>query len=693
LAACNRTTVEYGKNLLDNPHIERESAMSSSIPGWTRSETGTITWDQISGGSSHNFPTMIFRLDNAGVNFSYVSQRVDVERGAYYRLSGWIQVNRAFSSMSGAFIGILEDTDFVLRQGTDFQNVQNDFVQYVVYFQNVNFSSINIIAAVGLERDQSDGAAYFAGLSLEKVAEDTIAMGTIIHPLVRNRFGMGLADGFSMTSVILLTFATIAVLAYAYYLIKKNLKQDELSKFSKKESKSKGKLSSQTVFLLILAGAFVIRFLMQILVEGHLMEIRHLSEIAIRLAGGNWGTAYNQNTTIIQGSVTPGYMYILSLLGLFANWTGINPDNIGMAVLIKLPAIIADIIAVAVIFNMAMRYSKRASYAYIWAGLYAFLPTIFFASAGWGSAESFLGLFLLLALNAGLQKKFVSSTIFFTLAIVFSALAVHFIPLFAIFIGYSAYKYELERKKIIVTAAACFLGWFGIAIPFITGNMFGINGQFFFLFTLYNSFIKVWTGGAFSPAVRNTTQNAFNVFGLFNRNMIHYEDIAGTFSIIVILTILTAVVMMFWKKKNRADLLLLTAFAFAMLHTFTVGMTPTSMIFMLVLMLAYVVITNERRVFYCFAGFSVLKLLNMAQIMSISGYLGGSIIQRPENFSPNDPLMIIGSLIMVFLTLYFAFVTYDISYKNRLKFILPLGNYQEDGIAMQFIRKIYVKQK
>jgi hypothetical protein len=91
---------------------------------------------------------------------------------------------------------------------------------------------------------------------------------------------------------------------------------------------------------------------------------------------------------------TPGYLYVLYLVGLVGNATG----NIGD--LIKIPPILADVALGWLVWSMVQEAGGSRRAALVGAGLVVFNPVSWYDSVLWGQVDSFGVVFLLLGVRA-----------------------------------------------------------------------------------------------------------------------------------------------------------------------------------------------------------------------------------------------------------------------------------------------------
>lgn len=90
---------------------------------------------------------------------------------------------------------------------------------------------------------------------------------------------------------------------------------------------------------------------------------------------------------------TPGYLYVLWLVGFVGNVLG------GVGALIKLPAILGDIVLGALVYRMASELGASERRATLGAAIVVINPVTWFDSVIWGQVDSFGVVFLLLSIR------------------------------------------------------------------------------------------------------------------------------------------------------------------------------------------------------------------------------------------------------------------------------------------------------
>lgn len=181
-------------------------------------------------------------------------------------------------------------------------------------------------------------------------------------------------------------------------------------------------------FLIILISLGLLTRLMLIPLPGFKIDIGDWFAWSIRLSHFNFAQFYSKD---VFTDYTPGYLYVLSLLG-FLKTLLLIPDNI-FYLLLKTPAIIADLIIGIIIYKEVQKYVSR-KIALLTLSATIFNPVFIFNSSIWGQIDSILTVFMLVAVIALKKNKLILSSIFFGLALLVKPQALALLPLFAFFL-------------------------------------------------------------------------------------------------------------------------------------------------------------------------------------------------------------------------------------------------------------------
>ncbi|MBV9737222.1 MAG: phospholipid carrier-dependent glycosyltransferase, partial [Candidatus Eremiobacteraeota bacterium] len=173
----------------------------------------------------------------------------------------------------------------------------------------------------------------------------------------------------------------------------------------------------------------------------------------------------------------PGYFYILWVIGhLYGPLQHADPSYVWLRFLIKLPAIVMDLINTILIYGIVRRFADQR-YALGAAALYILNPAVIFISAAWGQVDSVAGGFALAALYALLRSDDAPSDVRRTELIVLAWLALAYsilikpqaailVPLFIAFAFVSAEQRAARLRGLIAgVIGGIMLAWL-LALPF-----------------------------------------------------------------------------------------------------------------------------------------------------------------------------------------------------------------------------------
>ena len=363
--------------------------------------------------------------------------------------------------------------------------------------------------------------------------------------------------------------------------------------------------------------------------------------------------------------LTPiGSLYLLWAMGALASPLKLVTGGMGFSIFLKIPAVLADLVIVFLIFYLANRKYNQYISA-LFAGVFAVVPTFFFLSAGLGAYASVGILFILLSLISLLDKKYVMGVVYFAIALLFSTEALLLLPLLLAYLVYVFFKSDDYKMGISISLTSCIIGLYLISIPFILSH-----------FTEGHPFIVVERYCQAFLAHNGFTENAFTIYGLFGLGAAEANTVSYVFNGILVGLMMIYVIMAFFKAKSRLDLLLLSAFVFVFTFVMTSAADVLLLYFALALLLLYGALVGDRRVLKLFGGLTLTTLLNTAYAMMIGGYFGVGTNSALVYMTAGDPVLIVFSAVNLLLLAYFAYITASICIKEEVKGVKVIeGNY------------------
>lgn len=357
----------------------------------------------------------------------------------------------------------------------------------------------------------------------------------------------------------------------------------------------------------ILFGAFLLRGLLSLLVYGHPTDISCFMAWSNALAENGPAAFY---TSGMFADYPPGYMYVLWLTGSIAKMLGLTYGSAGYVLLTKMPAILADLGAAYLVYQMAAKRGASlgkaegsGTLALVLAAVVAFNPAMAFISGGWGQIDQVLTLLLVAVVALFLKKKVILAGLVYGAAILVKPQALMAGPLFAA--AYFAYGKDEGWKGLLRTLAAvvsAVAALFVLSLPFRGGQE-----------PLW--FLEKLLGTATSYPYASI--EAFNLFALLGGNWADVNQTPFLFSFKIWGTILICLsvafsAFLYLKGRKREPHALTLSLAFLLTAIFMLGhyMHERYLFPALLLLLVAFIAYGDRRIFISFAWLTCSLLFN-----------------------------------------------------------------------------------
>jgi len=439
----------------------------------------------------------------------------------------------------------------------------------------------------------------------------------------------------------LVVILALILFAFSYRYFEKNMNQPNI----------KNELSYLPLFLLSIA--FLVRIVISFIFPGHPTDIVCFQGWAITLADNGLNTFY---TSGMFADYPPGYMYILWFIGEIAKLFRIPAQTPLYILLIKLPAILADLISAYFIYRFAQKKQFANHISLILMGIFAFNPLFIFLSGGWGQIDSLLTLFLLIFLYFYMRDAIIPAGIVFGISILMKPQALIFAPLFL-----SAYIVRMVRLGIkkqlvptLVSVLSAFVIIFLLSLPFQgTQEPDWLLGKYFLTATSYPY----------------ASVEAFNLPALLGGNWVNASNTAIFFSyqtwgyiFLVLILIVSVIAYVKFSKKDKSALLLISAFYMSAIFTLVHYMHERYLFPALPMLLLSFIFIKDRRLLISYCWFSISMLLNVLAAYFVAVY--------PElRNNSYHILTIIGSFIEVSAFIYLVKIIIDLVLLNKLNCI------------------------
>ncbi len=645
--ACNNADVEIGKELIKNGDFSQFDENVSKFNDWSANSDRYARYDDY------------LKINNSSANTTYLKQTVEVAKNQIYKVSVDIKIDAALSGKVGAFVGFIENVD---HQFVAQKEKSNGFTTYTFYVKPKNTDTLTITLNLGATGATSKGVVYFDNVSMMAVDQGDVPFNATVTEVTPKTSDKDV-DVPGTVFVVMLTLASVAFILGAYIAIKRiYAKHNAFSNIdesvvARKNEEVKVAWYKNVWFIcaLLMLLTFVIRLIIMLTTYGFGTSLTQMlvtgREVLIKDNG--LITYFEKYPT---STYSPGVVYILTILGAATKNLSINSAS----VLFRFINVLADMAVVAMIYFYGRKQvgNKLSS---VYAALYAVLPFTFVMSGFYSGFESVLVALLVGAVLLMINKKYLATYFVMTLA---SVLDIRALALAPIVVAYFVYMYikDGDIKKFTPNRAKIVFGLVGSVV-------------LAYLLTLPIGFNQIAAGDAFfnfkviMKQLTNVTQYTLYAFGLYGMVAMNGQNaIQGVkiLNLVFTLVLEAYVITLYFKNRNRQELILLASFTLAILAVFTIKVNFTYLVLSLALALIYTMISGDKRMYLISGGISTLGFLNIAQLMNQSGYVSKISTTALVSFPSKDVFYIFFSVVTVILMGYYAYVCYSITNNSKI---------------------------
>lgn len=658
LAGCNQNKTDYDTEIIVNGDFENYNTQESKADTWTVQSGTKANWGRNINDGSNEYDSSLgkyyFYLDNVSSSYQYIYQTIRLEKNATYRLSANVRVDKLSGTAGIYFDGAIETTGIVLKSTTDGWEEQE------MYFTSTVSGEVVIVVAVGLPDTKATGSVYFDNISLQKVNgvdEDTPLS------ILKMKEGYTMADGGSTTFVVLFTLLSAGFCVAMFFLIKSIIKNKPLApnNGTTKADKFLNTMTGNSAqFLYVLLACFAIRFIIVLASAEANDLVASWVELAKGIADKGFVSYYSNSTYESQGII-----WMLGIIGYVGK--ALSFETVGYAILIRMPAVIADIAICYALYSVTAKYqNERMATAYGF--IYAVLPVFFIVGSLYGSLENIAMAFLLLMAISMLNKKYISTGVYYTLALFFSNYALILLPVILLYQIYGLVKDKSSVTKTVVTMVVSFVAFYLLSLPLCWAEV--SSGNVLFVFKKMYGFFN-----AANPLLSDNTFNLYAIFASADKarsSNLFFE--MGNWLLVIAMSGFS--IFHYIRTANRLDLILLSAITIIAYSALGTQASLEIMPIGLLLLLLYIILTPDIRLFVGFSSLATLAFMNIAQYISQSGFISGTDNAGWLSFESKSAFMIIFSILTVGMVFFLIYVMIDITLNSYVKPI-AVGNNNE----------------
>lgn len=384
------------------------------------------------------------------------------------------------------------------------------------------------------------------------------------------------------------------------------------------------------VLLCIFGAGAIIRLVFGLCIRGYRADYGLFTDMFDSLKVSGLGDYYSGDTS---ATLYPIVYFVYLIFGGLANATGLGDFALGTQFAVKLPLIVADLLAAYAVYKLAARYFNNRV-ALTLCAFVCVCPVFFMGSAIWCTPIVFTACFFCFACYFIARKNYIPAIVFATAAAFSSKEGIYIFPIMLVFCMFHFVRAAvnlLQREKSgektlatrnpadVRTVISIPLAFFGsLALAYLLG--------LFMIFDYsYNPFTYIYEF-TLAPLVgwKYFTYNGLSVYAIFNQNGASPAARFPSWVFVGVFTVIIAAVVcvVYFTKRNRATLVMLAAYALFTLQVYYPGSTAIGMQSALIVLLASYALVKDKRLLSVLFVTGLAYVVNAAAVLANAGYIG-----------------------------------------------------------------------
>ncbi|QJD83036.1 phospholipid carrier-dependent glycosyltransferase [Cohnella herbarum] len=563
------------------------------------------------------------------------TQTVSVEPDTLYKLSGWVRVARIDNEgATGANLSVLG----IGTTSPDKKSASGSWeLLELIGRTGAEQLQLTVAVRIGGYGSLNSGKADFDDFRMERLDEAPSGVSVVsFDPVVAQGDGGTVPGPSELASSHAgysgwMVFYGLAYAALGFYLISR-FRNPKANLSDRMPALDKHRVS---IIVLLFGGALLLRIVCAPIIQGHPIDIFDFMAWADRAYHEGLGGFYNGE---VFADYPPGYIYVLYALGMIKSWLGLDPASSTSIILIKFPAIVADLLAGLFIYRLALRHADARS-ALLAALLYVLNPLVFLDSVVWGQMDSVFALFIVIMVYSLHIKRLPTASALFMIAVLIKPQSFMFAPL--LLFSIRSWK---ETAKAVVYALVAFIV---VTLPF------ALQQGPWWIFKHYQAMFGMYPYATF---------NAFNGYALLGANGVETSrkwwgiPFAG-WDILFILAIVGLVGVLMLRSRKDGKIIYAAFLIAVLVFAFKTGLHERYGYMTIPLALMSWIWIRDVRVFGLFLGVTLTNFANVAYVLKYG--------LSQNYFIPNgNGFMNLVSLGNVFLAGYAAWIGYELFIKK-----------------------------
>lgn len=647
-----------GANLIANGSFE-ELDPNGFPSGWTKGmynwDEGVTLFDIVQDGAHEGRGSA--RIRSYGDNDARLEQKVECKPNTVYRLSGWVRAENVPQGSFGVNLSI--ENLFVKTDAVTGTSGADDWSYVEMYGMTGPAQyELNVYARLGFYGDTITGTAYFDDIRLEEAEDIPSGAAIMSFDAAPPEPQAAKTESPNYTAaIIIIALGFMALFAAAMHLRSRNNLPDLAA----------GGHAALTLGLM-LAIAFIVRLLISVIIPGYSNDIACWKGWGARmLSVGPWNF-YSDETFC---DYPPGYMYVLGLMSLIKHIFNVPYDSMLSEMIVKLPAMICDIIMAMLIYKWARR-EKISEGGAVWlAAFYALNPAAIFDSAAWGQIDSLLTLMLFIAIYYCAKGRWIIALPVYLTSALVKPQALMLAPLAAAVLITEIIRAGQKRGKLLAQLGKGLLIAIAAALLIIAPVWGGQKWDW--LISKYTATLSSYNYASI---------NALNIYQLFGLNWVSTEECAplglplNIWSYIVMGISIAYSVFLYVKSRDARTIPLVCALMLMLLFNFTIKMHERYLFPAIMLLALGYMLLKDRRLLMSAALISATQFVNMGLVLQ-------SVNLQPEQRALN----VIVALVNAGIALYACAYAWDICVRGNIK------TADTDGASAGLMQKLSVGKR
>ncbi len=702
LVGCN--TVKKGEEVLLGGSFEGYNGVTGTAEDtvYLDSEWIVLTADSVSD-SAFSVANGDVTINTTSNGYASLKQVVYLKPNSYYKITANYTITETveefsttdeYTTIGGFWIGFDEDENF--NRGDD-KYPEIDSEKKVggkvtdSYFKTGSgVTKVTMSLNVGSKEAPIKTSVTIKSISLVQISkadlineETNVDLTSSVKPLNYTVFNM--ANDINVPYVVCGAIFILIAMYVAYVLLVRYKAHKELGTLPL----GIDKIENKPVFglLIALGSALLVRLVSTFALAGSLTnfltlnlgyDMEAMSSQATALVNQSGGTVWflKYNGTAVFEPLRLLLLAVCGALGLVFEGNAVTISN---TFFIRFFAIVADMLTIWLLYRGSRKYLGNVGAA-IMSSAYGILPLTFVTSSVWGSWTSITVFLVVLTFSLILENRnyiFVALTFF--VACMFDIFMIWLAPIIIMWTVRKFIKDKSVRIPVIVTVLSGFILFYLVSLPFtIDFKSQGLGNTI--------SCYELMFASIFGENMY--VYNAFNFQALLGNNYQTITTASLVIGIIYIVFVIALAVVAYLKSPNRLDIMLVAASYLALVYMFGNRMQAIYIYVAIALLYLYAIISTDKRVLFAAVLYSIFAFVNFGYLYLLVDYSAGA-----PQIAYEDGVMYTFSVFNLLLTLYIAYLTYDICIENKTVPVAALKISWVDlwGYRLKKVAEFFVK--